>query len=370
MSIRVLHLRSSAGFFGAERVIVTLMASTSRDENVETFLACIENYINGDRSLLHHAQEAGLSAVELPCKSRMDLGTIRHLRQFCKTNKIDIIHTHDYKSLFYGIIVSKLSGFKLVTTLHGKTSGDAKNRLYELIENRLLNLVNHITVVSKPLLKLLSNAGLDKKTTLIANGVDEINFKPGATGFGKPYWGFESDCFLFGTIARMSEEKGHEFLLKTFVNFAVKEDKARLLFIGDGPLEQDLKILAEERGISEKVCFAGPRKEVEKILNDLDCYVSPSHTEGMPMSILEAMATALPIIATNVGSVGDMLSNESGRLIQAGDSPALLEQMHYALEYPEQMKALGENARSKVESTYSAAIQRHEYANIYHSLIS
>ncbi len=367
MRVRVLHLRSSAGFYGAERVIMTLMKCAPGD-NLDTTLACIENYLTHDQSLLKCAQASDLRAIEIPCKSRIDKKTISHLVSFCKENKIDIIHTHDYKSHFYGIIASKISGCRQIVTLHGKTSGSIKNRTYELAENLFLRMVNYITVVSDPLYKELSKTGLVEKLSQISNGVDDKTFNPDTEGFHKKNWGFAQSDFVFGTIARMSEEKGHRVLIEAFSQLTEKHEDVRLLLVGDGLLLEELTEMVESLSLQEKIKFAGSQTEVERILNDLDCYVSPSHTEAMPMSILEAMACALPVVATDVGSVGYLLRGDYGKLVAAGDVNGLAKQMDSIVENREYAKEIGVNCRSRVEKEFSADIQSFEYGKIYRSI--
>lgn len=368
MTLKVLHLRSSAGFYGAERVIVTLMKRLP-DDGVDASLACIENYISGDKSLLEHAQSANLHAVEIPCKSRMDINTIKSLKAFCKDNQIDVIHSHDYKSHFYAAIVAKFAGCKQVATLHGKTFGGLKNRIYEFVENLLLRPVSHITVVSEQLYDALSKTNIKNRLSQIANGIDDHSFNPEVKGFGKEYWGFQSENFVFGVIARLSEEKGHQILLEAFAKISKQNDEARLLLVGDGPLYDELIDQAKKLGIFEKVNFTGSRTEVEQILNDMDCYVSPSHTEGMPMSILEAMAAALPIVATDVGAVGHLLRDDHGKLVEPGNVDELATQMQLILDKQNTIQALGLKCRKRIEEDYSASIQSEKFARIYRSVL-
>ncbi len=368
MPVKVLHLRSSAGFYGAERVIITLMRRLP-DDGVEATLACIENYISGDQSLLDRALESNLQALEISCKSRMDFRTISNLVQVCKSNQIDIIHSHDYKSHFYGGIAARLAGCRQVATLHGKTFGDVKNRAYELVENLLLRMVSHITVVSEQLYADISKTSLGKKLSLVANGVDEQSFNPDVEGFSKQYWGFDPSCFVFGIIARLSEEKGHRVLLEAFSKLHDRNENIGLLLVGDGPLKDDLINLINDLGLANKIKFGGSRTEVEQILNDLDCYVSPSHTEGMPMSILEAMASALPIVATDVGAVGHLLRDEYGKLVSPGDVNGLAEQMQAILDEKNNIQTYGKKCRKRIEEEYCAGIQSREFARIYRSVL-
>ena len=130
-----------------------------------------------------------------------------------------------------------------------------KNRFYELMENLLLRLVSHVTVVSEQLYGDLSKTGLKKKLSLVANGVNDKCFNPKINGFGKQYWGFDPSSFVFGTIARLSEEKGHRDLLEAFSKLSDQNENIRLLLVGDGPLHDDLMDLTKELDLIDKIKF-------------------------------------------------------------------------------------------------------------------
>lgn len=365
---RVLHLRSSAGFFGAERVIMTLM-SRSQGSGVKSTLACIANYVSGDQSLFDQAFEQAFDVIELPCQSRFDSQTIQALVSLCEEKKIEVVHSHDYKSHFYALMASRKTKLPFVATLHGRTFGDLKNRIFEALENFLLRRAKKIIVVSDRLTEAMEKAGMANKTTMIANGVDEIGFNSDIDGFGHATWGFTDKDFIFGTVARFSQEKGHEVLLTAFQQVVEKHDQARLLLIGDGPLLSEMQILAETLGIRNKINFAGSHSGIERVLHDFDCYVSPSLTEGMPMSILEAMASNLPIIATEVGSVGDLLMDDCGKLIPSGETAPLAQSMINVIDHYEEAKEMGLRARTRVVDQYSALKQSTQYAHVYREVL-
>ncbi len=366
MSIKVLHLRSSSGFYGAERVILTLM-KRGVENDLETKLACIENYLTGDQSLLKNAEQSGMDVFEIPCRRRLDFTTIRSLIHYCRENEINIIHSHDYKSHFYGIMATRFVNCRHVATQHGKTSGDVKNRVYELIENTLLKMVDHVTVVSQSLYDDLS-CRVGENVSLIANGVDEASFNPTIKGFGKEHWGFGQSTFVFGTVARMSEEKGHRILIEAFTKTHLQHGNTGLLLVGTGPLFSELKEFTREKGMEDCVKFVGTQNEIDRVLNDLDCYVSPSLTEGMPMSILEAMASALPIVATDVGAVGYLLRGGVGRLAHPDNVDSLAKEMNYIIENKNQLQVMGGKARKKAEDEFSAGKQSREFSRIYRQL--
>lgn len=366
--LRVLHLRSSAGFFGAERVIMTLLGRAQQSQ-LEAHLACIENYVTGDQSLVDLAKKEDHTVTQLPCSSRIDKLTINALITYCEQNKIDLIHSHDYKSHFYAFFAGRKTRIPYVATLHGRTFGDLKNRVFEVLENLLLKPARKIVVVSDVLDDAMRKAGMGKKTIQIPNGVNELTFHPDNPGKGKSHWGFSDEHFVFGTVARFSQEKGHPILLDAFAEVHSKYPQARLLLIGDGPLFSEMHSKAESLNISQHIHFAGAQTDVENILQDIDCYLSPSLTEGMPMSILEAMASNLPIIATEVGSLGEVLDEGCGILIPPGEVAALAEAMSDIIERQGEAKEMANRARTRIESHYSAAQQSDRYAEIYHSVV-
>lgn len=366
MKIRVLHLRSSAGFFGAERVIVTLLPRLN-DQGVQPVLGCIQNYITGDSSLLEAARHGGIEVTEMRCRSRLDWRTFLDIIDLCQSKDIHIIHTHDYKSHVYGVFGGLYCRIPRVATLHGWPSNQGIEWLYRLIERVMLQAIDRVIVVSRTLQEALGNS---PKISVVHNGVDEMLFHPGGQGLGRERWGLDDEHFVFGVVARMTPEKGHQVLLEAFAEVIAKEPTARLLLVGDGPEKKGLVQYAEEKGLGHFIRFCGTQTEIERLLRDINCYVSPSDTEGMPMSILEAMATGLPIVATEVGEIGNMLRDGAGCLVRPGAPGELASKMLFVMQQRTWTKRMGGLARARVVNEYGVARQATVYARIYRELLN
>ncbi|MGH8581623.1 MAG: glycosyltransferase [Gammaproteobacteria bacterium] len=362
---RVLHLRSSAGFYGAERVLVTLLKRLPA-LGIDPVLACIQDYRDGNTDLMQAAAAAGIAVIELPCRARLNPGVLRHLLSATRENRVDCIHTHDYKSHLYGMLAARLSGVPIVATLHGWTSERGVLRLYQHIEAILLRGYACVITVEPSMAERLRKLGLPTEIVrTIENGVDTEVFSPLAPRLGRARWGLTPDHFVFGTIGRLSPEKGQRYAIEAFSMAAKDHPRARLVLIGDGPDRAGLQQLSASLGVAEKIILAGVETAVERSIPDLDCYVSPSLSEGMPMILLEAMASGALIIATAVGGIEKMLEGGVGVLVPAGDSRSLADTMERALRAEFPRWAIGERARTRCLARYSAMRQAQRYAGLY-----
>ena len=362
---RILHLRSSSGFYGAESVLITLLNQLS-EYGKEVHLAVIENYINQNRDLVIRAQENNIKTIEIPCSKRFDIKSIREIFNVAHHYKIECVHTHDYKSHLYGLLVAKRLKLPCIATLHGWVNNTTSLRVYQIIERILLRLFDSVVTVSPQMEKRLNSGLLPIKHVLsIPNGVNTRQFHPGPYYNCKKYYNWSNNNFVFGIIARLSEEKGHKILLNAFKIVNSKRPDSRLLIIGDGPERESLESIVTNLDLENIVCFAGPQTNIDKIMRCIDCYVSSSLTEGMPMVLLEAMASGIPIIATKVGAVDYMLSDNTGVLVNPDDSNELALAMQQVLNNVDEAKKMAERARRKCVQLFSAEKQADAYIKLY-----
>ncbi|MDH3691983.1 MAG: glycosyltransferase family 4 protein, partial [Gammaproteobacteria bacterium] len=322
----VVYLRSANGFYGAERVIVTSIKSLVR-LGVDVSLLVLEDHLTHNTDLYRNANEQGISVEIIRCHSKLDVRTLVELFKKVRNLNAMALHSHDLKSNAYGLVVAELLGIRAVATLHGWTSNTTNLRAYEKLDRQLLKRFDQIVIVSEEMNGLLKSPVLQGKVTFIPNGVDTEIFNCRRTGFGKAYWGIPSDRYVFGTFARFTEEKGHLLLLEAFAKVASRLTQTHLLLVGDGSEKENVRRRSAQLELGDRVTFVAAHDQVDRALHDLDCYVSPSHTEGMPMIILEAMASGLPIIATEVGAIGSMFEDTAGITVPANDPDALASKM-------------------------------------------
>lgn len=320
--IKVLHLVSSGGLFGAEQVMLTLAGST---DGITHVIGALNNQHNPHLEIIEEAQKRGFNTAVFESKGPFDFSTIGHVAKYVLQNNINIIHTHNYKSNLIGAWAARKSRKKWIATIHGWIGTDAKLRWYEKIDGFILKFAHQVVCVSDANYQSLLGRGfMSAKLTVIANGIDLKRFSQGQSNIQlKQELGVENKIVLT-IVGRLAPEKGHEILFKAMTQVIKQNSNVKLLVIGDGPLKNTLEEQTKVLGLFDYVVLAGLRKDMPDIYGICDILINASFTEGLPMTILEAMAARLPVIATDVGGVGKVIKNqENGMLLQAGNPEAL-----------------------------------------------
>jgi glycosyltransferase involved in cell wall biosynthesis len=291
---------------------------------------------------------------------------------FCilKKEKPDIIHTHGKGPGLYGRIIGKILNTPVIHTYHGfeyKSLSLLKQWLHLLVENFLALITTHHIFVSNGerdrarVIKFLD----EENSTVIHNGVDYedienlyIERDSILQSIGYLSW---KNNILIGTISRLSPEKGIINLLLAFHQTLQKKNNLRLIIVGGYPEEHKnyyLRInqLIEEKNLSKHVCILGYRGDALKILKCLDIYVSASLSEGLPISILEALASKIPTVATNISGNKDILCNSVfGLLVEKNSVDCLAEGIVKITELSQTEKDfITRNAHNRIKSHFSA----------------
>ncbi|GAB3330828.1 glycosyltransferase family 4 protein [Marilutibacter aestuarii] len=365
-SPRVAQLRSSAGLYGADRMVLTLNRALA-SEGVDSRLLSIGNPRMPVQELHEAAIAEGQQAELLACRGRLDPGTLRALRAALRRQGATIVHVHDYKSAAYAWLASMRLPVRLVATLHGHVDATRALRLYNRLELGLLRRFDALAVVSERQVGLLADAGVPRtRIHLVDNGIPL--HAPGETAppVSRASLGLGEADFVFAAVARFSPEKNLAMLLEAFATVADAREDCQLLMVGDGPLGDALRARCSALGIARRVHFAGVRDDMPSVYPCIDCLVLPSLSEGMPLTVLEAMAHGLPVIASAVGDVPRLLSGtEQGRLVPAGDRDALAAAMHARLDAG---RAFDARARARVRSGHSPGAMAVRYRTMYESL--
>src|SRR4030042_1104997 len=300
--MRILHLISSGGLFGAERVAVELSKSLKKTYHCEPVLGVIRNVYNPHEEILEEAKSNGLDYAVFSCRSPLDLKLAFSIRAFIKKNRIDVIHCHGYKSNFYGLLASK-GQVPSVTTNHNWLTAHWKLKTYCFLDSLWIRFFDRIVAVSSEIKKdMLKYKIPERKIRIINNGISLERFEKRAeTRKMKTLLGFEEKTRVIGTVGSLVIEKGHIYLLEAARQILDVVKDLKFLIIGDGPLRKALEEKSEELGIKKDVIFMGQRKDIPELLMAMDIFVLPSIKEGPPVALLEAMAAKRPIVATQIG---------------------------------------------------------------------
>jgi glycosyltransferase involved in cell wall biosynthesis len=362
----VLHVFSSAGLYGAEYVALGLMPAL-RAHGIDSSLLCINNPRTPEQHLHARATALGLVTENIPCSGRFDLTTIRRLHAIIENQPNAIVHTHGYKGTFYASLANRRNAIPMVATLHGWVTRTASLRLYQWLEVRLLRRFQRLCIVSEEQRAPLMQAGIAAgKIRFIENGIDTSRFRPDVVPLSRAEFGIPEDAFLFGAAMRLRVEKNPLGLIDAFAEATREVPQAWLVIAGEGPLHGPIEERARMLGVTSKLRLLGARNDLERFYTMLDCFVLPSLREGLPLALLEAMASARPVICSSVAQIPDVVSGLDVQLIPPGNKDALVAALKRGMDQRPPLMQL----RSRVESQYSVARMARDYAVVYEEVAS
>ena len=261
--------------------------------------------------------------------------------------------------------------------IHGEHGWDMSdpggmNRALQWVRRAYRPFVGHYVAVSRALEQYLAELGVPpQRVSQIYNGVDVQRFHAAAVRepiAGCPF--ANPRDWLLGTVGRLQPVKDQLNLVRAFIRAMelapLRKERARLVIIGDGPLYSEARSLLQRAGLDRLAWMPGERSDVPAILRGLDCFVLPSLAEGISNTILEAMATGLPVIATDVGGNGEIVDvGRTGDLVPAADSEALAQRILVYARDPEKGRTLGRAGRARVERQFSLETMVQRYQDLY-----
>jgi glycosyltransferase involved in cell wall biosynthesis len=367
---RILHLISSSGLLGAERVLLEI-AEYSKRAGLEVGIGVFKNSQNPNLELAEVARGRSFDVQIFPCKGRFDNGTIHLIKDYVDNTGVNIIHSHNYKSNFYAWRAMRDDNIRWVVTRHGRRSGPTLS-LYNFLDGFVIRHADRVIAVSKEIKRKARLAGIDsKKVCLIENGVNLDRYpKKIASKSIRHSLGIKEDAPVIGTVGALTKEKGHVYLLNAAPGVLKIIREAVFLLVGDGIERQGLEKTASYLGIKDSVIFAGMRKDVPEILSILNVFVLPSLNEGLPMALLEAQAAQIPVVATCVGAIPDVLQNGvTGMLIPPKDPQAIAEAIIMILSDKQLASGIAQQGFERVRDNFSSQKMAARYLSIYKELI-
>lgn len=369
--MRILQLISSVGFFGAESVLVELSVQLAEFGH-EVIVVAFDSGRARCTDVLDAARQRGLTAKSFRCRRALDIEAMRGIAGLVSTNGVDVVHSHNYKSNIYAALVGRRTDAALVSTCHNWIDASAKMRLYGQIDRWVLRRFDGVVAVSSTVRARLVRAGFrNEGLYTIENGVDAAMCR---NNFGREAirqeLGIEPGTFLVGVVARLSEEKGHVALIDSMQSLRRTHPRCSLVVIGDGPMRAQLEAKVDSLGMVQQVTFLGQRKDVPRLLAALDLFVLPSRVEAQPMSLLEAMAAGLPVVATNVGDIPHMLGHgRFGTLIEPDRPDQLVAALKTHVEQPDAVRRRADSARLEVAERRTSAHMANQYQSVYGRLL-
>lgn len=253
---------------------------------------------------------------------------------------------------------------------------DGKRLRYQCLRRAFKPFIHHYVALSCDLEKYLRGpiAVEANRISQIYNGVNVERFRPRVHHEPRRHGFTDPEAVVIGTVGRMKEVKDPLTLVRAFIwslkNVPETKKRLRLVMVGDGPLLARVRVLLDEAGVSQFAWLPGARDDVADILRDLDVFVLSSLAEGISNTILEAMASGLPVIATDVGGNRELVEEGvTGRLVPRSDIVALSQAIGFYLSHPEERTRHGEEGRRVVDARFSLGAMVTAYVNLYNRLL-
>jgi sugar transferase (PEP-CTERM/EpsH1 system associated) len=361
--IRIAHVCGWLNYGGKENGLVNLVNGL----DPEIFESHIFTYVRGG-SLMPRIDPSRCRVVELGDKLGGDYRLYFKLAREFRRYRIHIAHTHSWATAMEGIIGAHLA--KVPIIVHGEHGTMKTNtRLHVQIQRWLWRTTDQVLSVSSVLRENLHKKFNFPKERIrvVANGVDLSRFAFSRSGVDyKARLGLPANALAIGAVGRVVPVKAYPVLLKACKLVFKEIPNAHLLLVGDGPLLDTLVQFTQDNAMANRVHFLGARKDVPEILRGLDVYVLSSQSEGMSNTILEAMASGRPVIATAVGGNPELVvDGETGLLVPPNDPEAMAAAITKLLRESELRQQMGRAGRRCVEQHFSLDVMVRNYAKVY-----
>jgi glycosyltransferase involved in cell wall biosynthesis len=352
--LRVMFVVPDLGVGGAERHLVTLAPALDA-ERFRASVVCIGE--SGE--LFDELAGTGVRAVALHSRTR-PLRALAALARLMRAEQPDVVVARGYNAEVLGRAAAALTRVpRSVVWVHNATDIVSRGRVRPVVD-RLLEPVTSayygVAHAQRPY--LVDRLGHpEHKVEIIHNGVDPDRFAPAEAAeriARRAALGLPEHARAVGIVAVLRPEKDHATLLRALRLVVDEMPEAHLVVIGDGPLRGELEHLARQLGVARDVTFAGSRDDVPVLLQALDAAVLSSTTECFPMAVLEAMASGLPVVGTEVGGVPELIDDgETGYLVPVGDPRAMADALVKTLRDPVRAAAMGRAARDRVVTAFT-----------------
>jgi glycosyltransferase involved in cell wall biosynthesis len=340
--INLLQIIGAAIVGGMETYVLRLLQRLPRDVFNVTCLCVCESPITSQ------LRDIGCTVHITPISDDPDWQAIQLGASLIRAESIDILHAHLPNAHSLAGLLSKLTGTPALATIHSRYLSMRDFEVHKLTQT-------HIQVVAKTgYFHALSLGIPPRKLRFIANGVDTKIFCPsGKTGHLHSIIGITPETPLVGYIGRLSHEKGPEVFVQVASHVHKKLPDCHFVIVGEGPLREKLANDIDTLGLRNHVHMAGLQSDIFRIYPSLDLMVSTSYSEGMPLAVLEAMGSGLPVVATNVGGLIDIVEvGYTGMLNNVGDVAGMAQNIVSLMSDDFTREKMGKAARKRVEENF------------------
>jgi glycosyltransferase involved in cell wall biosynthesis len=363
----IAHVLSSFGLGGQERVALDL-AKQQRAAGHNVLVVSLASLPEGPNA--ENFRTAGIRTETVTKSPGVDASVPVRLGALLRKARVKVVHTHNPHALIYGAPAAMLARASVVHTKHGMNP-DSTRRLWL---RRVASVLLDACVAVTPALAKVARRNRECDPALlhvIRNGIDMTRFSPRveARRQVRAELGIPDDAWVVGTVGRLAPEKDQALLVEAMA--PLLDQRRHLVIVGDGPEHEALRSRITATWRSEFVHMTGARTDVEQLLAAFDVFALPSKSEGLPLVLLEAMATHLPVVASAVGGIPDAIEHGvTGFLFPAGHREDLRLELVRLLSGPMHARGVGHAARRAVARRYSVQRMAEGYATLYENVVA
>lgn len=375
MGIKVLHLIDSGGLYGAEKMLLGLVREQVT-QGLKPMILSVGEPAIGEKPIEAEAKRLGLPVIAWNMKPGLNVSGSSKILKWALTNGYEVLHSHGFKfNVLLGSRPLRIRRIPMVATLHGYVHAKrfSKMWLYELLDRIALTFIQRIVLVGEAM-KVELPFGLRKsiKVKVIPNGLDVETIREEANSqICDDIVGFiENHSPIVLGVGRLSKEKGFDRLIEAFSTVCNEVKNSGLIIVGEGKQREDLARRKDELGLQDRVLMPGYSRSVPSIQKVADLLVVPSHTEGLPITLLEAMAVGLPVLASPVGEIPLVLGGGDGGYLLPADcnNKDLGSFIVHCLHDPERRPKVNWSLE-KVSKRYSVKAMEASYRDLYLSAL-
>lgn len=360
MALTILHVETGRHLYGGALQVYYLLRGL-KEHGCRNILVCPQ------ASAIAGAAHDVAEVIALPMAGDLDLGFIARLRRAIRETRPDLVHLHSRRGAdVLGGIAARLEGVSVILT---RRVDNPEPRFVARLKYRLYH---RVLTISEGIRQVLIAEGVPAgKVECVHSAVDSARFRPECDReWFKTAFGIEPGDRIIGMAAQFIERKGHRHLLAAIAPLLREFPRLRVLLFGKGPLEGELSSHVRELRLEKCVRFGGFRDDLERVLPCLEILVHPAEMEGLGVSLLQAAACAVPIVASAVGGIPEAVRHgENGLLVLPADPVALTAALAELLRDPAKTRRLGDNGRRLVEREYSIAAMVEGNLAVYRRLL-
>lgn len=364
--MKIVHTLSPAHAGGLERVVQALAIGQQQRGHTVTVLPITDAW-STDHSFAGPLLRVGLDIQPLVVPNRAYQRERAELARMLAALTPDVLHSHGYHTDVIAGSVARRRGIATVSTAHGFTRGPWRNRVYEYLDRRALRRFGAVAAVSRPLADDLRRSGVaPERIHVVPNAWTEVAVPLGRAE-ARHELGLDQHAFVFGWVGRMTREKGLDVLVEAVA--LLTDAPVHVCAMGAGPEREGEEAKARTLGVGDRIRWTGLVREAGRYFGALDGLVLSSRTEGVPMVLLEAMAARVPIVATRVGGVPDILSIDEALLVPAERPDALADAVRSVFLDRRAAAARAAAARARLDREFSGQAWLARYDEIYSAAI-